>query len=98
MPEADNGGVTVTENSTPIVETDSSKTNNALQPEVLENSGDATTRDCSVQYQTYVCPLGGKNLHKVTFWSFREDAGYVLSTYPISKLIYTCLDLYSFST
>lgn len=58
LPEADNGGVTVTENSTPIVEIDSSKTNNALQPEVLENSGDATTRDCSVQYQTYVCPLG----------------------------------------
>ncbi|XP_009147798.1 uncharacterized protein LOC103871314 isoform X2 [Brassica rapa] len=58
LPEADNGGVTVTENSTPIVETDSSKTNNALQPEVLENSGDATTRDCSIQYQTYVSPLG----------------------------------------
>ncbi|KAL0743023.1 hypothetical protein Bca4012_084536 [Brassica carinata] len=44
---------------TPIAETDSSKTNNALKPEVSENPGDATTRDCSMQYQTSVSPLGG---------------------------------------
>ena len=93
----------MTKSSIAIAETASSKTNNVLLPEVSENPGDATTRDCSIQYQTSVCPLGGKNFHRVTFWSFREDAGYVLSTYPISRLIYTCfiytcLDLYSFST
>ncbi|CAF2081463.1 BnaC06g04140D [Brassica napus] len=58
LPEADNGGVTVTESSTPIAETASSKTNNALQPEVSDKPEDATTRDCSVQYETFVSPLG----------------------------------------
>ncbi|KAG2304880.1 hypothetical protein Bca52824_033531 [Brassica carinata] len=58
LPEADNGGVTVTESSIPIAVTDSSKTNNALQPEVSENAGDATTRGCSIQYETSVSPLG----------------------------------------
>ncbi|KAH0872084.1 hypothetical protein HID58_069446 [Brassica napus] len=57
LPEADNGGVTVTESSTPIAESASSKTNIALQPKVSENSEDATTRDCSIQYQTSVSPL-----------------------------------------
>ncbi|KAF8097331.1 hypothetical protein N665_0291s0039 [Sinapis alba] len=58
LPEADNGGVTVTKSSTPIAEIASSNTNNALQPEVSEKPGDATTRDCSIQYQTSVSPLG----------------------------------------
>ncbi|CAH8313012.1 unnamed protein product [Eruca vesicaria subsp. sativa] len=59
LSEADNGGVTVTESLTTIIQTISSKTNNALQPEVLENPEDpVTTRDCSVQYQTFVSPLG----------------------------------------
>ncbi|CAN7019005.1 hypothetical protein IGI04_022074 [Brassica rapa subsp. trilocularis] len=54
-PEADNGGVTVTT----IVQTISAKTNNVLQPEVSEKSEDAgTSRDCSVQYQRFVSPLG----------------------------------------
>uniref|UniRef100_A0A0D3CNU7 Uncharacterized protein n=2 Tax=Brassica TaxID=3705 RepID=A0A0D3CNU7_BRAOL len=57
LPEADNGGVTVTESSTPIAESASSKINIALQPKVSENSEDATSRDCSIQYQTSVSPL-----------------------------------------
>ncbi|EFH70542.1 hypothetical protein ARALYDRAFT_474212 [Arabidopsis lyrata subsp. lyrata] len=56
--EADNCGVTVRESSTPIAEAAPSKTNNALQPEDSENPEDATTRDCSIQYQTFVFPLG----------------------------------------
>ncbi|CAF2051236.1 unnamed protein product [Brassica napus] len=52
LPEADTGGVTVIENSTPIAETASSKTNSALQPE------DATTRACSIQYETSISLLG----------------------------------------
>ncbi|KAG7594789.1 hypothetical protein ISN45_Aa01g035230 [Arabidopsis thaliana x Arabidopsis arenosa] len=56
--EANNSGVTVRESSTPIAEAASSKTNNALQPEDSENPEDATTRDCSIQYQTFVSPLG----------------------------------------
>ena len=66
LPEADSGGVTVTESSTPTAETASSKTNNALQPEVSDKPEDATTRDCSVQYETFVSPFGGKNLHGIT--------------------------------
>uniref|UniRef100_A0A1J3I803 Nucleolus and neural progenitor protein-like N-terminal domain-containing protein n=1 Tax=Noccaea caerulescens TaxID=107243 RepID=A0A1J3I803_NOCCA len=53
--EADNGGVTLGESSTPIAEAASSMTNNALQPEVLEK---VTTRECSIQYQTSIAPLG----------------------------------------
>ena len=64
MPEADTGGVTVIESSTPIAETASSKTNSALQPE------DATTRACSIQYETSISLLGGKNLHRVTVLLF----------------------------
>ncbi|EFH42657.1 hypothetical protein ARALYDRAFT_919323 [Arabidopsis lyrata subsp. lyrata] len=56
--EADNSGVTMRESSTPIVEAASSKTNNALQPEDSENPEDATTRDCSIQCQTFASPLG----------------------------------------
>ncbi|XP_009103398.1 uncharacterized protein LOC103829490 [Brassica rapa] len=52
LPEADTGGVTVIESSTPIAETASSKTNSALQPE------DATTRACSIQYETSISLLG----------------------------------------
>ncbi|KAF3554452.1 hypothetical protein F2Q69_00016219 [Brassica cretica] len=52
LPEADTGGVTVIESSTPIAETDSSKTNSALQPE------DATTRACSIQYETSISLFG----------------------------------------
>ncbi|KAF2555827.1 hypothetical protein F2Q68_00013756 [Brassica cretica] len=52
LPEADTGGVTVIESSTLIAETDSSKTNSALQPE------DATTRACSIQYETSISLLG----------------------------------------
>ncbi|CAN6917775.1 unnamed protein product, partial [Brassica oleracea var. botrytis] len=52
LPEADTGGVTVIESSTPIAETASSKTNSVLQPE------DATTRACSIQYETYISLLG----------------------------------------
>ncbi|XP_020867442.1 uncharacterized protein LOC9330344 isoform X3 [Arabidopsis lyrata subsp. lyrata] len=59
--EADNCGVTVRESSTPIAEAAPSKTNNALQPEDSENPEDATTRDCSIQYQTFVFPLGDEN-------------------------------------
>ena len=62
LPEADNGGVTVTESSTPIAESASSKINIALQPKVSENSEDATSRDCSIQYQTSVSPLRGKKI------------------------------------
>ncbi|XP_056844317.1 uncharacterized protein LOC108808505 isoform X2 [Raphanus sativus] len=58
LPGADNGGVTVKESSTPNTEIASFNTNNALQPEVSEKPGDAATRDCSVQYQTSVSPLG----------------------------------------
>ncbi|CAH8280378.1 unnamed protein product, partial [Arabidopsis lyrata] len=69
--EADNSGVTMRESSTPIVEAASSKTNNALQPEDSENPEDATTRDCSIQCQTFASPLGGKNLHRMTVWLFQ---------------------------
>ncbi|VVB00769.1 unnamed protein product [Arabis nemorensis] len=56
--EADDGGATARESSTPIIEAASSKTNNVLQQEVSENPEDSTTRDCSVQYQTSLAPLG----------------------------------------
>ncbi|XP_013596110.1 PREDICTED: uncharacterized protein LOC106304245 [Brassica oleracea var. oleracea] len=52
LPEADTGGVTVIESSTPIAETASSKMNSALQPK------DATTRACSIQYETSISLLG----------------------------------------
>jgi hypothetical protein len=68
--EADNSGVTLRESSTPIAEAASSKTNNASQPEDSENLEDTTTKDCSIQYQTFVSPLGGKNLHRITVWWF----------------------------
>ncbi|XP_048591125.1 uncharacterized protein LOC125575906 isoform X4 [Brassica napus] len=55
LPEADTGGVTVIESSTPIAETASSKTNSALQPQ------DATTRACSIQYETSISLLGDKD-------------------------------------
>lgn len=58
MLEADNSGVTLRESSTPIAEAASSKTNNASQPEDSENLEDTTTKDCSIQYQTFVSPLG----------------------------------------
>lgn len=61
--EADNGGVTLGESSTPIAEAASSMTSNALQPEVSEK---VTTRECSIQYQTSIAPLGGKNLYRIT--------------------------------
>ncbi|KAL1207099.1 hypothetical protein V5N11_004305 [Cardamine amara subsp. amara] len=53
MLEAENGGVTVTEISTPIAEAVSSKTNNGVQPDDSENPEDATPRTCSVQYHTF---------------------------------------------
>ncbi|VYS48715.1 unnamed protein product [Arabidopsis thaliana] len=56
--EADNSGVTLRESSTPIAEAASSKTSNASQPEDSENLEDTTTKDCSIQYQTFVSPLG----------------------------------------
>ncbi|CAA7048436.1 unnamed protein product [Microthlaspi erraticum] len=56
--EADNGGVTVRESSTPVAEAASSVTNDALQPEASENAEDATIRGCSIQYQTSISPLG----------------------------------------
>ncbi|KAG7600139.1 hypothetical protein ISN44_As06g042670 [Arabidopsis suecica] len=56
--EADNSGVTVRESSTPIAEAASSKTNTGLQPDDSEKTEDATTRNCSVQYETFVSPLG----------------------------------------
>ena len=86
LPEAENDGVTVTESLTPITETASSNTNNALQLGVSENQGDATTRDCSIQYETSISPLGGNNVHRITVWSFRQYAGYDLKTNPINKL------------
>ncbi|CAH2036367.1 unnamed protein product [Thlaspi arvense] len=59
LPEAaDNSDVTVRESSTPVAEAATSKTNNALQPEVSEDPVDATTRDCSIQYQTSAFTLG----------------------------------------
>jgi hypothetical protein len=67
---ADNSGATVRESSTPIDEAASSKTNIGLQPEDSENPEDATTRDCSVQYETFVSPLGGKNLLVISVWLF----------------------------
>lgn len=61
--EADSSGVTVRKSSTPIAEAASSKTNIGLQPEDSEKPEDVTTRDCSVQYETFVSPLGGKTPH-----------------------------------
>lgn len=73
LPEADSGGVTVTESSTPTAETASSKSNNALQPEVSDKPEDATTRDCSVQYETFVSPLGENMSHPLP--EADEDSG-----------------------
>ncbi|ESQ30384.1 hypothetical protein EUTSA_v10011488mg [Eutrema salsugineum] len=56
--EADNDGVTLREKCSPIAESASSKNNNALQTENSENPEDTTTRDCSVQYQTFVSLFG----------------------------------------
>ncbi|CAL9218454.1 unnamed protein product [Arabidopsis halleri] len=56
--EVDNSGVTVRESSTPIAEEASSKTSIGLQAEDSEKTEDATTRNCSVQYETFVSPLG----------------------------------------
>ncbi|KAG2306448.1 hypothetical protein Bca52824_026196 [Brassica carinata] len=58
LPEADCGGVIVTESLTPITETASSNTNNALKPKVSEKPEDGTTTDCSIHYETFVSPLG----------------------------------------
>ncbi|CAE5959878.1 unnamed protein product [Arabidopsis arenosa] len=74
--EADNSGVTVRESSTPIAEATSSKTNNALQPEDSENPEDATTRDCSIQYQTFVSPLG----EDITPLPDADENGVVIAT------------------
>lgn len=89
MLEADNGGVTARESLTLITEAASSKTKNALQQEVSENPEEASTRDCSVQYQTNVSPLGGKNRHRITVWL--DIFGFLdrnfRSTDPLSRLI-----------
>ncbi|KAL0899485.1 hypothetical protein Bca101_083446 [Brassica carinata] len=65
LPEADCGGVIVTESLTPITETASSNTNNALKPKVSEKPEDGTTTDCSIHYETFVSPLGALVLQMV---------------------------------
>ena len=58
LPEADkDGGVIVTESSTPIAEAASSKTNNGSQTKDIQKPDDESTTSVTLRFQKIVSPI-----------------------------------------